>query len=161
MCGLAGFIDFKRNSTLEQLKACTDMVSHRGPDGSGYEFMERENCQVALGHRRLSIIDLSTSANQPMWYKDFCIIFNGEIYNYSEIKTELEAKGHLFVTHGDTEVILHGYEEWGPAVLQKFIGMFAFVIWDRLAKRGFAAIEQGLSHFSIIGRTDCLPLVQN
>ena len=142
MCGLAGFIDFKRNSTLEQLKACTDMVSHRGPDGSGYEFMERENCQVALGHRRLSIIDLSTSANQPMWYKDFCIIFNGEIYNYSEIKTELEAKGHLFVTHGDTEVILHGYEEWGPAVLQKFIGMFAFVIYNKATNKLFACRDR-------------------
>ena len=142
MCGIAGFIDFKNNSTLEQLKACTDTVAHRGPDGSGYEFMETGDCQVALGHRRLSIIDLSTSANQPMWYKDYCIIFNGEIYNYAEIKVELEAKGHQFNTHGDTEVILHGFEEWGPAVLQKFIGMFAFVIYNKASKQLFACRDR-------------------
>lgn len=142
MCGIAGFIDFKNNSTLEQLKACTDMVSHRGPDGSGYEFIETGTCQVALGHRRLSIIDLSTSANQPMWYKEYCIIFNGEIYNYAEIKTDLEAKGHHFKTHGDTEVILHGFEEWGPAVLQKFIGMFAFVIYNKASKQLFACRDR-------------------
>ena len=134
MCGIAGFIDFKNSSSVDVLKECTDILSHRGPDASGYEFFQEENCQVGIGHRRLSVIDLSNGGSQPMWYKNFCITFNGEIYNYDEIKTELRTLGHKFISHSDTEVILHAWEEWKEKMIEKFTGMFAFVIYDTLKK---------------------------
>jgi asparagine synthase (glutamine-hydrolysing) len=134
MCGIAGFIDFNHYSSHAILKDCTDVLSHRGPDGSGYEFLQEENFQVGLGHRRLSVIDLSNAASQPMWYKGFCIIFNGEIYNYAEIKSELGKLGHEFISHSDTEVILHAWEQWKELMVQRFIGMFAFVIYDTSKK---------------------------
>lgn len=130
MCGIAGFIDFKQRSSVEILGGMTDAVQHRGPDGSGYKLFETGSAQVGLGHRRLSIIDLSEAGSQPMQYKHFWISFNGEIYNYAEIKKELEGKGHVFRSHSDTEVILHAFEEWGENMLHRFIGMFAFVIYD-------------------------------
>lgn len=106
-------------------------MGHRGPDGYGYDFTEHEHCQVGLGHRRLSIIDLSNAGAQPMHYKDLSIVFNGEIYNYAEITKELQDKGHTFRSHSDTEVILHAFEEWGPNMVSRFIGMFAFTLFDR------------------------------
>lgn len=130
MCGIAGFIDFNNASSKEILQQCTDVLSHRGPDASGYEFFQHDNCQVGLGHRRLSIIDLSNAASQPMWYQNLCIIFNGEIYNYAEVKIILEQLGHQFITHSDTEVILHAWEQWKHAMADHFIGMFVFVIYD-------------------------------
>ncbi|MCP9749925.1 asparagine synthase (glutamine-hydrolyzing) [Ferruginibacter sp. HRS2-29] len=142
MCGIAGFIDFSNSSTLQILQECTDTLEHRGPDGGGYEFMQQDGHQVGLGHRRLSIIDLSNAASQPMWYKDYCIIFNGEIYNYQEIKDTLAAKGHTFTTHSDTEMILHAYEEWGSKALDQFIGMFAFAIFDRRTNKLFACRDR-------------------
>jgi asparagine synthase (glutamine-hydrolysing) len=130
MCGIAGFIDFNHSSSLQILKDGTEVLSHRGPDGKGYEFSENIKCQIGLGHRRLSIIDLSNAASQPMWYKNFCIVYNGEIYNYVEIRNELMMLGHTFISHSDTEVILHAWEQWKEKMIQKFIGMFAFVIYD-------------------------------
>ena len=130
MCGIAGFIDFSNSSSKDILQQCTDVLSHRGPDGSGYEFFQNDHCQVGLGHRRLSIIDLSNAASQPMWYKNFCIIFNGEMYNYAEVKISLQQLGHQFITHSDTEVILHAWEQWGTAMIDHFIGMFVFIIYD-------------------------------
>ena len=137
MCGIAGFIDFNNSSSLEILKDSTNVLSHRGPDGEGYEFFQEDNFQLGLGHRRLSVIDLSNAGRQPMWYKSLFIIFNGEIYNYAEIKTELEKLGHQFISHSDTEVILHAWEQWKEKMLQKFIGMFAFVIYDKGNKELF------------------------
>ena len=134
MCGIAGFIDFNNSSSQDILKQCTDVLSHRGPDGGGYEFFQNDNNQVGLGHRRLSIIDLSTAASQPMWYKNFCIIFNGEMYNYAEVKTALEKLGHEFITHSDTEVILHAWEQWGKTMIDHFIGMFVVIIYDTNTK---------------------------
>ncbi|MBS1735212.1 MAG: asparagine synthase (glutamine-hydrolyzing) [Bacteroidetes bacterium] len=130
MCGIAGFIDFSNQSSLEILKECTNTLSHRGPDGCDFEFLQKETYQLGLGHRRLSIIDLSTHAGQPMWYNEFCIVFNGEIYNYQEIKEKLLLLGHVFKTHSDTEVILHAWAEWQQAMVHQFVGMFAFVIYD-------------------------------
>ncbi|MBN8835546.1 MAG: asparagine synthase (glutamine-hydrolyzing) [Niastella sp. SCN 39-18] len=130
MCGIVGFIDFKKQSSEKILNACTDELIHRGPDGRGIAFFNREEGQVALGHRRLSIIDLSEAAGQPMEYNGLWIVFNGEIYNYKEIKKELVQAGHQFKAHSDTEVILHAWQQWGAAMLSKFIGMFAFVIYD-------------------------------
>ena len=130
MCGIAGIIDFKNNSSSKILEDSTNVLAHRGPDGNGFEFFQEENCQVGLGHRRLAIIDLSTAANQPMWYKHFCIVFNGEMYNYAEVKIILQQLGHQFTTYSDTEVLLHAWEQWGPQMIHQFIGMFTFVIYN-------------------------------
>lgn len=132
MCGIAGFIDFKLSSSLSILEKMTDSLYHRGPDGSGYEFILNSNAQIGLGHRRLSIIDLSDGGKQPIIYKQFTIVFNGEVYNYKEIKAELQNSGHQFVGNSDTEVVIHAFAEWGMECVSKFIGMFAFVIYDSI-----------------------------
>jgi asparagine synthase (glutamine-hydrolysing) len=130
MCGISGFIDFRNTSSLEVLRKMTDTLYHRGPEGSGYEVFESGFAKVGLGHRRLSIIDLSESGKQPMKYGHLWITFNGEVYNFQDIKNELTTKGHVFLSHSDTEVILHAFAEWGIMCIEKFIGMFAFVIYD-------------------------------
>ena len=130
MCGISGFIDSRNNSSLEVLQKMTDTLYHRGPDAGGYELLENNNCKVGLGHRRLSIIDLSETGKQPMQFEHLWITFNGEVYNYIEIKKELQNLNHQFIGHSDTEVILHAFAEWGVACIDKFIGMFAFVIYD-------------------------------
>ena len=130
MCGIAGFIDFNNNSSRKILENCTNVLAHRGPDGNGFEFFQQNKSQVGLGHRRLSIIDLSTAASQPMWHKQYCIVFNGEMYNYAEVKIVLQQMGHHFVTQSDTEVLLHAWDQWGPQMIHHFIGMYAFVIYD-------------------------------
>ncbi len=106
----------------------TDKLTHRGPDGSG-EWIDREN-GVFLGHRRLAVIDLSSASAQPMSYDRFTISYNGELYNFPEIRTELKAGGYSFETTGDVEVLLKAWSAWGSRSLDKFDGMFAFVIWD-------------------------------
>ena len=134
MCGIFTmfYTDPARQVDAAMVKKATDLMSHRGPDDSGY-FVSRN---IGLGHRRLSIIDLS-SGHQPMMNEDGRIytVYNGEIYNFSEIRQDLILKGHTFVTNCDTEVIVHGYEEWGIECVQRFNGMFAFVIWDSREKR--------------------------
>lgn len=130
MCGIAGFVDFKKQSSEANIGMMTGCIAHRGPDGEGAWFTETEKASIGLGHRRLSIIDLSTSANQPMHYDGLHIVFNGEIYNYEEIRDRLEQKGHHFVTHSDTEVILHAWREWGADAIQQWHGMFAIVLYD-------------------------------
>ena len=130
MCGIAGFIDFKNNSSRKILENCTNVLAHRGPDGNGFEFFQHSHSQVGLGHRRLSIIDLSSAASQPMWHKQYCIVFNGEMYNYAEVKVVLQQMGHHFITQSDTEVLLHAWDQWGPQMIHHFIGMYAFVIYD-------------------------------
>ena len=108
----------------------TDTLYHRGPDGSGIELLENPYAQVGFGHRRLSIIDLSEHGNQPMQFQHLWICFNGEVYNYAEIKKELVELGHSFTGKSDTEVIIHSYAQWGEKCIDRFIGMFAFVIYD-------------------------------
>jgi asparagine synthase (glutamine-hydrolysing) len=130
MCGIAGFVDFKKNSRTEHLQQMSNCLQHRGPDGNGVYFNETSNATVGLGHRRLSIIDLSSAANQPMHYDGLHLIFNGEIYNYEEIRNELIALGHEFTTHSDTEVILHGWRQWGHKTIDKWHGMFAIALYD-------------------------------
>ena len=130
MCGIAGFFSFDRHdreSALERVERMANTMIHRGPDEKGYYL----DSYVALGHRRLSIIDLS-SGQQPMGVLDgkVQIVFNGEIYNYLKLKSYLEGKGHKFQTKSDTEVILKGYVEWGVKCVERLNGMFAFVIWD-------------------------------
>lgn len=135
MCGIAGMICFNRSGCdrikgWELIKEMTDCLAHRGPDGEGQIILDGGN--VFLGHRRLSIIDLSSIANQPMQSLDkrYTISYNGEIYNYRELRKELEDKGHIFFSSSDTEVILNAYAEWGVDSLLKFNGIFSFAIWD-------------------------------
>ncbi|MDF0718783.1 asparagine synthase (glutamine-hydrolyzing) [Kaistella sp. PBT33-4] len=134
MCGFAGFIDYSKTSSRETLVKMCDVIAHRGPDSGSYFFQEEEGFTLGLGHRRLSIIDLHATANQPMFYKDWVIVFNGEIYNYQEIKDDLINLGHHFDTQSDTEVILHSFEQWGTEAVNRFIGMFAYLIYDRQKK---------------------------
>jgi asparagine synthase (glutamine-hydrolysing) len=130
MCGISGFIDFNRATGRDVLEKMTRTLAHRGPDGEGYAVFEKEKAVVGLGHRRLSIIDLSAGGSQPKTFQQLHITFNGEIYNYESIRNELIDKGHSFDSHSDTEVVLHAYKEWGADALSKFIGMFGFTIYD-------------------------------
>lgn len=144
MCGIAGYINFNAPFADSVIRDMTDQLSHRGPDAAGH-FSETDNgCQLSFGHRRLSIIDLSEHANQPLISQDnkYAIVFNGEIYNYSEIREELTSRGYPFFTQSDTEVIVQAYAEWGMACLDQFIGMFAFVIYDRSKNMLFVARDR-------------------
>lgn len=131
MCGIAGLIDFKKLTSVAVLTEMTDALLHRGPNDSGYGLHEIENAQVGLGHRRLSILDLSVHGHQPMSYESIELVFNGEVYNFKEIKTELEGKGYLFSSGSDTEVVLKAYHAWGIDCIEKFNGMFAIAIMDK------------------------------
>ena len=138
MCGIAGYVSNKEISQ-EVLKRMTDRIAHRGPDGEG--FFTDGKC--ALGHRRLAIIDLVTG-DQPIYNEDgsVVVVFNGEIYNFQTIRKELEEKGHRFQTRTDTEVLAHGYEEWGSALTEKLRGMYGFAIWDSRKELLFLARDK-------------------
>ncbi|MBQ3861854.1 MAG: asparagine synthase (glutamine-hydrolyzing), partial [Clostridia bacterium] len=131
MCGFAGFTGIiDRRETV--IRKMADRIIHRGPDSDGYHVgggSDRD--AIALGFRRLSIIDLA-AGSQPMYNEDgsVVIVYNGEVYNFMELRDELIAKGHVFRTRCDSEVILHGFEEWGEKTAEKLRGMFAFVVWD-------------------------------
>lgn len=140
MCGIAGFVDYKMQSDEALLTKMSCAVPHRGPDGNGIYHTTNANFSIGLGHRRLSIIDLSTAANQPMHFNGLHTIFNGEIYNYNEIRDHLISLGHVFSTHSDTEVILHSWQEWGEEAIKQWRGMFAIVIYDEV-KNEFVCIR--------------------
>lgn len=158
MCGICGQFYYKENHpvSIQKLKRMTDSITHRGPDDEGYHISD----SIGLGFRRLSIIDLS-GGHQPMsdQEKNVWVIFNGEIYNFPELKKELEGYGHIFQTRSDTEVIVHGYKQWGIDVLNHLNGMFGLAIWDEKKKRLVLArdrmgikmiyykIENGLLYF--------------
>ena len=139
MCGIAGFCDFSRNSGKEILKSMTDALEHRGPDSAGYNFFDDSGIQIGFGHRRLSILDLSEKAAQPMESKcgNYIIVLNGEIYNYREIRKELEGDGFDFLSTSDTEVVLNSYIRWGIDSVNKFIGMFAYAVYDKKLRKIF------------------------
>jgi asparagine synthase (glutamine-hydrolysing) len=142
MCGIAGFIDLKKQTSQIILEKMTNTLEHRGPDGFGYKIINNDIAQIGFGHRRLSIIDLSETGKQPMTLNEFTLTFNGEIYNYLEIKSELEALNHKFIGNSDTEMILHAYQEWGKECIHRFIGMFAFVIFDAKTLEFFCARDR-------------------
>lgn len=134
MCGIAGVLHRDgRPASPVVMKAMTDIIAHRGPDGEGHYC----DGPIGLGHRRLSIIDLSDAARQPMTTRDgrYVITYNGEIYNFHELKADLSARGHLFHSSGDSEVLLTAFAEWGLDALRKLNGMFAFGIWDKRDKK--------------------------
>ena len=134
MCGIVGQLNLDDTPVSSViLKRMTDVITHRGPDGEGH-WIEKN---IGLGHRRLSIIDLSSAGEQPMISSDhrYVLTYNGEIYNYSELRTELEKKGYSFRSQTDSEVALYAIAEWGRDALTKFNGMFALGFWDRKEKK--------------------------
>ncbi len=143
MCGIAGIWHFNGESlSMEKLVRFTDSIQERGPDGSGYELYE--NGTLGLGHRRLSILDLSEAGKQPMSYLEgrYHITYNGEVFNFPELKKELEQKGYSFQSDTDTEIILAAYDAWGIDCLNRFNGMWAFAIWDSREKLLFMARDR-------------------
>jgi asparagine synthase (glutamine-hydrolysing) len=139
MCGIAGFVGAGSRTDLSRM---TDALAHRGPDGEGYYVDEKS--ATYLGHRRLAIVDIA-GGHQPMWNEDETVgvIFNGEIYNHHELRTELIGRGHKFQSdHSDTEVLVHGYEEWGRALPERLNGMFAFAITDLRSQTIFLARDR-------------------
>ena len=142
MCGIAGIITIKNSkidsTVVENVKRS---LEHRGPDHSSHQFIKESVCLI---HTRLSIIDLNDRSNQPFQSNDerYTIVFNGEIYNYRELRKELETKGHKFITNGDTEVLLQGYIEYEEKILNKLRGQFAFVIYDKITNELFMARDR-------------------
>lgn len=155
MCGISGIVS-KKIFNPSDLKSINDLIVHRGPDDYGFSLwnvdikkkkntiVKKNNFQnyIGFGHRRLSILDLSTNGRQPMSFNDFTIIFNGEIYNYLEIREELKHQGHKFDTQTDTEVLLKSYMQWGDECLNKFNGMFSFLIYDENNNTIFGARDR-------------------
>lgn len=129
MCGISGIINRSTESVdKDEIKKINDLIAHRGPDDEGFYFEKN----FAFGHRRLSILDLSSDGHQPMHFLDkYVITYNGEVYNYLEIKEELQKEGYVFHSHTDTEVILASYDKWGAECVNKFNGMWAFAIYDK------------------------------
>ena len=160
MCGICGEINFNNRLKVEPIRRMCKVLTHRGPDDEGMVFIkgnqyiemkqpfpssiERGDFEIGLGHRRLSIIDLSAAAHQPMCNENgtIWIVYNGEIYNFQELRKGLVNKGHFFKSKSDTEVIIHAYEEWGVECLSQFRGMFAFAIWDSNLQRLFLARDR-------------------
>ncbi|MDH7500555.1 MAG: asparagine synthase (glutamine-hydrolyzing) [candidate division NC10 bacterium] len=141
MCGIAGIFHLNGEPVSPVvLRKMTDAIAHRGPDGEGF-FIDSF---IGLGHRRLAIIDLSPAGHQPMMTSDdqYIVTYNGEIYNFQELRIELEAKGYRFHSRTDTEVLLYSYAEWGEECLTRFNGMFAFAIWDRSRQELFLARDR-------------------
>ena len=140
MCGILGLIHLAPGDRPSLSDDALERLAHRGPDGHGVY----TDSHVQFGHARLSIIDLTQAARQPMATRDgrYVVTFNGEIYNYLELRAELEASGEQFASHSDTEVLLAAYRAWGRACLDRFLGMFAFVIWDRERREAFIARDR-------------------
>ena len=137
MCGINGFCDFNKRLQKEDIEKANELLRHRGPDDGETVVFQTPDAHIGLGHRRLSILDLSSLGHQPMYSDDkkVVIILNGEIYNFKELRCQLEGKGHRFISNSDTEVIVKSYLQYGIECVQQFIGMFAFVIYDmRLQK---------------------------
>src|SRR6266704_3202477 len=141
MCGICGQYDFGNLAPVRHrdIQAMTSTIIHRGPDDEGY-FLDGP---LGFGFRRLSIIDLA-GGHQPMSDSEqsVWVIFNGEIYNFPELKKELQQKGHVFRTNSDTEVIIHGYKEWGCEVVKHLNGMFGFALWDPRRRRFILARDR-------------------
>ncbi|WP_419678375.1 asparagine synthase (glutamine-hydrolyzing) [Aliarcobacter lanthieri] len=131
MCGLCGFIDYRKKSNDLILRNMNEILHHRGPNDEGKSFYENESFQLGLAHKRLSILDLSKHGHQPMQFDYLEIIYNGEVYNFKEIREKLEKYDYTFESDSDTEVILKAYHKWGVDFVQKLIGMFSIVIYDK------------------------------
>ena len=137
MCGIVGFIDFNKKLGPVDLKKMTQSLTHRGPDDEGEFFNELHEANIGFGHRRLSIIELSHLGHQPMRFENLTITYNGEIYNFSEVKFKLEQNGYTFISKSDTEVILKAFHCWGVPAIDYFVGMFAIAIFDSASNKIF------------------------
>lgn len=137
MCGIAGFITPRNIAIDETIQKMVQSQAHRGPDASGILVERINDVTIALGHRRLSIIDVAEHANQPMHFEYLSIVYNGEVYNYVDIREELLAENYQFQTNGDTEVVLKAFHKWGIAAIDKFRGMFAFCLLDKKSQRAY------------------------
>jgi len=135
MCGIAGFIDLSKQTSNEVLVGMRDSLSHRGPDAAGEYFFDSDAFSLGLAHRRLSIIDTSALSNQPVHFEHLSMVFNGEIYNYKELKQKLTSAGYSFKTNSDTEVVLLAFHAWNVKALTYFKGMFSLIIFDRSAQK--------------------------
>lgn len=147
MCGIAGILGTRRVVQPPILETIADSLGHRGPDDEGVEVVpvdEPLDCYLGFVHRRLSIIDLSSAAHQPMYDHETgnWIVFNGEIYNYREVREVLTNDGHSFKSNSDTEVILKAYAKWGEHCLRKLRGMFAFALWDAKQGKLFLVVDR-------------------
>lgn len=130
MCGLLGIVDYKKSVSTSLFNEMLNSLKHRGPDDEGIEVFSLESCSIFLGHRRLSIIDISSNGHQPMLYEHLAIVYNGEVYNFKDIRQDLISEGYSFDSNSDTEVILKSYHLWGIDCVERFRGMFAFAIYD-------------------------------
>ena len=155
MCGLCGFTGeiIDRDAVLENM---TEVITHRGPDSKGFYTDDK----ISMGFRRLSIIDLD-NGSQPIYNEDktLVLMFNGEIYNYKQLRKELQEKGHVFATDTDSEVLVHGFEEWREDLLNRLRGMFGFAIWNRTDESLFIARDFfGIKpmHYTQVG-ISCMP----
>src|SRR5438128_2572196 len=142
MCGICGQLNYTTQEQVSEgdIRRMMDTIVHRGPDDSGLHL----DGSLGLGFRRLSIIDLSPAGHQPMSNQDgsVWVVFNGEIYNFPELRAELSAQGHVFRSHCDTEVVVHGYKQWGDGVLNRLNGMFDLALWDATRRRLVLARDQ-------------------
>lgn len=134
MCGIAGFVDFFGSLDESDLLPMITSLHHRGPDDQSFKVFDNASARIGLAHARLAILDLSEAGRQPMNHGPFTIVYNGEVYNFRELRKELVARGHEFRTETDTEVIIHSFDEWGVSCLDRFVGMFAFVLYDSIRK---------------------------
>jgi len=157
MCGIAGFVDFKTSFVDNDLNRMTDSLEHRGPDARGVEFWNLEQCRIGFGHRRLSIIDRTDASSQPMSKLGMHICFNGEVYNYRELRLQLLRKGYEFKSAGDVEVVLTAIHCWGIKAVERFVGMFAIVIFDENeGKIYFLTDRAGIKPLYIYRKDDLL-----
>ncbi len=141
MCGICGILNLNGKPVSPAiLQKMTDVIAHRGPDGEGFHI----DRFIGLGHRRLAILDLSEAGHQPMLTNDgrMVITYNGEVYNFKELRAELQKLGYHFPSQTDTEVVLNAYAEWGTKCLNRFNGMFAFAIWDKEKQELFIARDR-------------------
>ena len=130
MCGIAGYVDYNESSCLDILTAMGNALTYRGPDDSGFFEKVSDKSKIGLFHRRLSILDLSDQGHQPMEFDGLAIVYNGEIYNFKEVRTDLEDAGYYFNSSSDTEVVLKAYHFWGIDAISRFNGMSSFAIFD-------------------------------
>ena len=145
MCGIAGYFDINldQRDLIQRTNVMSKELDHRGPDSHG-EWSD-QNLSISIGHRRLSILDLTETGHQPMISSSgrYVISYNGEIYNHRQLRTDLEKRGHRFETHhSDTEVLLHGYREWGFDLTSRLNGMWAFAIWDSVEQTLFLSRDR-------------------
>ena len=157
MCGITGFIDYSTSASHEPIESMISSLAHRGPNDQDRWVKETPEALVALGHTRLSVLDLSNAGRQPMQFEHLTIVYNGEIYNFKSIRQTLADLGHRFITESDTEVVLHAFAQWGLQSIDRFVGMFAFALFDNDAQRiHFVRDRVGVKPFYYYASPDLL-----